>query len=552
LDRIQAFKHRWVLEHQVVADAATVSAASQFPRKVSTASGDADEDQLATTKSETSPRLSVGTVRALSVVGISICAIAAIFVLIRASRPAPDQLAQQQESESTFGQTVTAVAPDPTIDRPTTEAVDSEPTEEAVALETFDSASETEMESIAEDELSMSLEGLLPPIDDLAVDDAVSDPQSPDASNTDSDPTSVPDATSQDSDSAVSNDSSEPKFAGPVDSQLDKEEPIPEESPQQTRQSTVSAVQLRAIDDSEAVVTLAESSLTGLDVDFPYDVPLEVKSEDSGWSIRDTRKDVVLATIRSVEDRTELSWTDTAKQSPNAVALANGRITNDDDGTIFLRPTIESDPWKFRFDQSDVMPTWNLNHPIPPRVARLEVEFELPDKVEFGWVEPIEPSELRRTRATAIIAPVDDEEISLGIRFDIRCSRKLSCRMRFAARLDPSMNWQIVSTPSLNQFADQLTDYATMVSNEAERLAKVYSSLDNRAARRHIRNKQDHNKKLTAQVTTAAERVAKLQTLMAQLESDGAIGFRVWVEWPDTEQTLLSARTPEAEETTAE
>jgi len=187
------------------------------------------------------------------------------------------------------------------------------------------------------------------------------------------------------------------------------------------------------------------------------------------------------------------------------------------------------------------MPTWNLGDPIPPQVARLAIDFDLPDDIEFGWVEPVEPSELRRTRALAVITPEGNEDISLGVRFDIRCNRKLSCRIRFAARLDPSMNWQRVSTPSLERFSDQLTNHENAVSKETTRLANVYSMLNRKSSRRLIRAKQKHNKKLAKQVATAAQRVAQLQTLIAALETEGTIGFRVWVEWPDTEQEILSA-----------
>ena len=113
--------------------------------------------------------------------------------------------------------------------------------------------------------------------------------------------------------------------------------------------------------------------------------------------------------------------------------------------------------------------------------------------------------------------------------------------MRFAARLDPSMSWQIVSTPLLAQFSDQLSERSVAISNEGDRLAKVYRALSRKEPKRYIRNKQDHVKDLAKQVETAAKRVAQLQTLMARLESQATIGFRVWVEWPDTEQNLLVA-----------
>ncbi len=319
----------------------------------------------------------------LSATGIAICAIAAGFVLFQASRPAAEQLSQRRESDRPTRPPVTALTPNPTVDRPSAETVDSAAVEERMTLETFDSANETATvsESAIDSELSMSLEGLLPPIDDTNQD---SNSKLSDASNTSSGTAAEPESAAQDSDSPSGNNSnSNPQLSGPTDSQISDEEPVPEESPQQTRQSTVSAVQLGDLANPATIVTLADHPLTGLDVRFPMDVPLEVNQEDTVWSIRDTRKDLVVATIRSTEDGTEFSWGESAENSPSAGAVAHGRITSEGGRTVFLRPTVESDPWKFQFDQSDVMPTWNLNHPIPPRVTRLSVEFELPADCRF-------------------------------------------------------------------------------------------------------------------------------------------------------------------------
>jgi len=480
LDRVQRFRNRWIAEQR-------------------TSLTQAKPDPLRSRRNIT------GT---LGIAVITLGLIAITFVLFRTSGPEPTSLVQHQETtpESLNRVSQTEANSDP--NRPSTERVDTDSrdrieTDRSIALETFESNSDLETDSPAS-ELSITLDGLLPPIDGL--------------------------------------DSPEPTEPSTVaDPKLDDAPPAPEESPQQTRESTVMAVQLGEIGDIDAVISLADRPLKGLKIGFPIDLPLEIKGKEPSWTIEDTQTNVSLAAIGSSPDGTELSWSESAKQSPNVSALAHGRITDLGGSTIFLRPTIESEPWQFQFDRSDVMPTWNLGHPILARVTRLAIDFDLPDDIEFGWIEPVEPSELRRTRALAVITPEGDEHISLGVRFDIRCTRKLSCRIRFAARLDPSMNWQIVSTPSLERFSDQLTNHANLVSKEATRLAKVYSVLNRTSSRRLIRAKQKHNKNLAEQVTTAAQRVAKLQTLIAALESEAAIGFRVWVEWPDTEQEILSA-----------
>lgn len=537
LDRIQSFQSRWVADQTVDPDQPTVdpNVVSQANSDVPNISAADSDEQTAVARAKPIPvRSRRNTIGALA--SVTLFLIASAFVLFQASRSEPTSLVQQQETTTESRNRVTESPANSDPNRPSTEQVGTDPddlieTDPSIALETFELTPGLEADSLAS-ELSVTLDGLLPPIDGL---------DSPEPTEPPTDTDSASPAQSADSDPAATDDStSTGKMPGLADAQLDDDQPAPEESPQETQESTVMAVRLAEVGDVDKVISLADRPLNGLKIDFPIDLPLEIKGEKPSWTIEDTRSNVSLAAIHSSPDGTELSWSERAKQSPNVSALAHGRITDNSGSTIFLRPTIESDRWQFRFDRPDVMPTWNLGDPIPPQVARLAIDFDLPDDIEFGWVEPVEPSELRRTRALAVITPEGNEDISLGVRFDIRCNRKLSCRIRFAARLDPSMNWQRVSTPSLERFSDQLTNHENAVSNESTRLANVYSMLNRKSSRRLIRAKQKHNKQLAEQVATAAQRVAQLQTLIAALETEGTIGFRVWVEWPDTEQEILS------------
>ncbi len=534
LDRIQSFRRRWISELPVQPSA---RAAATIERAAGDDLSVTADPSLDRAEAKRKPGLLHSTLGKFSIVGIAVCLLTAAVILIRAVRPPAQSLAVRTDNPAASRTPSTVAAADLVDDPSNSSKIDSKRTQEAVSLETFEAIPKTETLQL-ESELSMPSDGLLSPVDRL---DWLGTRESLDID----DPAAVPGSANPDP--AASDDTKPIRPGGGRidDDQFDAAEPAPGESPQQTRQSRVKAVDLGRIDDLDTPVSLTEHRLRGIKLDFPFEVPLQIRSEEQSWTVHDTRKGLVLATIRSRSEGTELSWKITAKQSAYATALWHGRITGTNGSTIFLRPTIEADPWRFRFDRYDVMPSWDLGHPIPPRVTRLAIDFELPSDVEFGWIEPVEAGQIRRTRAVAVVTPEGDEQISLGVRFDVRCNRKLSCRIRFAARLDPSMNWQLVSTPLLEQFADQLTNRAGLISNEATRLAKVYRAADTTVARRLVRAKEEQNEMLAKQVSTVAERVAKLQTLMTALESEAAIVFRVWVQWPDDEQEILTASGPE-------
>jgi hypothetical protein len=439
---------------------------------------------------------------------------------------------------------------------PATGAVDEMPSTEPIgsngaALDSLDGRTLETLESMTEAELSaleeeietsnpLSLEALMPAAASFAPNASFSAASSsPDSSgDTEANSANAADKVGEagQTDGLIMDEPA--SGSASVEEVLGDDDHAPAESPQQTRDSTVMAIQLSPVDDPTAT-KLADSPMGGLKLDFPFDVPLQIQGQQSPWEIRDTRKEMAIAVISNGPEGIELKWSDDADQSASVSALVHGRITDRSGDTVFLRPLIEADPWPIRVEKPDVMPTWDLRQPIPPRVARLSIDFDLPDDIEAGWIEPIEPESLRRARGLAVLTPKDGESVSLGIRFDIRCSRKLSCRVRYAGRLDASMPWQVVSVPLLEQFANQLTQQAILVSKEATRLDSVYE-IAGSSGRRILRVKQNRNDALAETIRTASQRVAELQTLIATIETAAVLQVRVWVEWPDTEQTLLT------------
>ncbi len=282
---------------------------------------------------------------------------------------------------------------------------------------------------------------------------------------------------------------------------------------------------------------ISDRPLGDLSIEFPFAVPISVARNGDGWSIDDTRKKIAIASLFPSENGVALTWAETAKQSPALASLHHGRLQDDAGSQIYLRPVVQAKPFRLKLDRVDVNPTWNLRSPIG-RQTRLTVDFSLPEDVEFGWIEPVEADQLKRTRALAVLTSKGDEDVSLGIRFDIRCSRKLSFRMRYAGRLDSSMPWQTVSTSGVTMFADQLAYQAGLVSQEATRLQGVYD-IAGSLGRRIIKAKQQRNDKLADDIRGVADRVASLQSLMAKVDAGGELNLRVHVEWPETTQPIL-------------
>ncbi len=465
------------------------------------------------------------------------CSIAVGAILYNASRPDVDAVASTSSTASKVERTELGGSDDlPSTDQafqelPASDLDGSEP------LQTFDSMLQSQIESNAEsaDDHSLSLDALMPAAADfLPAGD--SSPNSPSESADQSKPDSTPTRSVGDRDAGSIDDL-------PVMQQGDQPGDQPDESLQETRLSTIAAVELPPPSDPGAITTLWESPSQGLTLEFPVDVALQMNAGDTDWLIKDSRNDTSVATIRSTDNQTQMQWHESATQSASAAALVHGRLKGDSGRLVYLRPSIEADPWPIRLDRADVRPTWDLRSPIPSRVSRLAVEFDLPDDVEVGWIEPIDPAAIRRGQAVALLTPGDGETVALGLRLDIRCGRKLSCRIRFAARLDPAMPWQVVSTSTLGQFDEQLTEQAEWLSRELARLSSVYERAGS-DGRRILRVKQERTESQAERNRQLSKRVAELQTLISTLETGGAIRFQVTVGWPQDQQTILSMKSP--------
>lgn len=189
------------------------------------------------------------------------------------------------------------------------------------------------------------------------------------------------------------------------------------------------------------------------------------------------------------------------------------------------------------FDENDRRLTWDLQLP-PPRGAQLGLELDLPSGIELGWVQPIDPKSLRRATGIAVISDQENEFVSLAYRLDIRCNRKLSVRIRSAARLDASMPWQWVTSSVVDQWLDQLTQRAVLLDRQAAFTASLYDRAGTND-RRDLRPRRDAINVAIEQTRELSERTVSLQTMMDRIAAEGRINLKLEIESAGTAQTIF-------------
>lgn len=331
-----------------------------------------------------------------------------------------------------------------------------------------------------------------------------------------------------------------------TDSAMEPEIP---ESPQRIRAADVQFVALpRALNpDKSAKVPGTPSDFES--IEFPIDIPVRLDPPDAEGkpvtlvSLRDQEG---LAEIRAGESGTQFAWTDLAKANSTAAQVHHGKIKLTGGGTIYMRPAIETDPMRLRLAVRDANPSWDIGWPILPKVSRLEIGVQAPDDIEYAWIEPFDPKNARRGRAIAVVTPPDGESVAIAVQFNVRCSSKLSCRLRYAARLDPSQPWQPLTKSSLIQISNSILSQRNSMATRRQTFQQFYDSADT-TQRRMMRRKRDDMERAAEQLDATFKRIDLLRSLATTIEDQVRVSLRLSVQWPDGQSQTILQTTPTQE-----
>ena len=315
------------------------------------------------------------------------------------------------------------------------------------------------------------------------------------------------------------------------------------DSPQGIRAADVEFVALPRGQDSETKARVPGLASEFERISFPIDVPIRLdrsENADALAALVSVSDKTNLAIFSADEAGTHFGWTEFAKSDSTAKQVPHGKITTSSGGTIFMRPAIETDPIKLRLGIRDTHPSWDIGWPILPKVSRLEFEIKTPDDVEHAWVEAFDSTQPRRGRAIATITPVDGESVAVAVRLDVRCASKLSCHLRYAARLDPSQPWQPLTRPGLNQITNSLLSQRNSMVTKRQTFEQFYNNADS-GQQRMMRRKRDELERTAEQLEATLKRLELLRSLVVMMEDRVHVSMRLFVQWPDgQQQTILT------------
>ncbi|TWT82563.1 hypothetical protein CA13_40260 [Planctomycetes bacterium CA13] len=403
--------------------------------------------------------------------------------------------------------------------------------DESLSLETFDNAPDLTDESpVPELHSLLSVDSLLP-----AVPRVVS-PPSHGIESAEAEQTQSSDAPNM---SLGANDPNDgPATVDALEAVPDAELP---EAPQRVRIAPVQANAFPVWGDDPDPSLIDNLSPGKLTLQFPIDVPMVLVPGESkdGYFIHDSRSETDVATLEVVDGSYAFQWANEIKSASAAATLHHGRLQDAKGHITYLRQSVEADPWPMAFAQTDYRPTWELGGMIPPNVTRITVDFELPEDIEIGWIDPVDPASPRRAKALAVLTHRKQEFVQIAVRMNIRCTSKMSCEIRFAGRLDPSMPWQTFTEDGLAQLANQLIERSSVLNELHRRSEAIYDQ----ASSSQRQNLRPQREQLKAQIKIAAEmseRLAVLQAGVAELQLEGKIRCELLVRWPDGDQAVLS------------
>ncbi|TWU04268.1 hypothetical protein [Stieleria varia] len=326
---------------------------------------------------------------------------------------------------------------------------------------------------------------------------------------------------------------------------------LPPEQPQVTTDLITQSVLLPPRDDVQNVIQLGNANSLPTGLSFPFEIPLALDQVDGKIRIMDSRQNIPVGEFtKTPDDVVEFRWAPEAITTSSSGYLPHGRVDFGDAGSSYLRPTVQAKPLQILFETPNTHPTWDLHASLPPRVSRLAIDVDTPEEIEYAWIKTHEPDAPQRTSGFLVFTPTDGETIALAVQMDLRCSRKLSCRIRLGCRLDSSMPWQLLSRPLLNQMADQVTVALQSLTNQRTQMDAAYDNATN-AERRVLRVRRDPIDSAYEKTQIFAQRLQELRALMERVERDVRLRLNVTVLWPEDaagnapiEQTLFEMVAP--------
>lgn len=314
------------------------------------------------------------------------------------------------------------------------------------------------------------------------------------------------------------------------------------EAPQEIRRGPSRYVRLPTSTKPGTRLKLAEAGTNLVGLEFPINSSIEFAKKPAGAQLVNTQTEAIVATLSPTNQGVLFEWGDAAIRDSSSKSLLHGRLRPTSGQPIYLRPSIEADPYQLTLSVRDTHPTWNLGAPILPSVTRLDVELDVPNVLEYGWSEPFDATRPSRGSAVAILTPPDGESVALAVQVNVRCDRKLSCNLKYAARLDQSKPWLPITREDLLRAGQGVQQDLAVWENKKKQFSSSYAQAGS-TDRRLMRRKGEEIDKAFDITKTTMERLTTLKTLVEAIESSVTLKLHLYVQWNDDQQTILRTST---------
>jgi hypothetical protein len=274
----------------------------------------------------------------------------------------------------------------------------------------------------------------------------------------------------------------------------------------------------------------------------------ESNGRAASWSWIDTVSSTELATLHQADDQLLFRWSEQATSSPLSRQMAAGRLrlsdTTGQSASVFLRPHLRTSPLRLDAIAAEARFNWPLEGPAIYQAPRLNLQATTPKAVEMSWVEPPDPTNIRKQIATLQWNPSGKSSPAIRCRIECKATTKLQMRLRYFAQLDSTFPWQPYSATQLTLALDQVTQLLERRTAELSQLESQYRNATT-SEKRPIRPLKENVEQAVNQFRAILQRLQQLNILHSAVATTSHLQLTFTTDWPDGPQTILEIPLPD-------
>lgn len=312
-------------------------------------------------------------------------------------------------------------------------------------------------------------------------------------------------------------------------------------------------------------VAAENSTLIGVNLirdaqwDFPTQANIEFASskataengsgeQPACWLWTDATSGAQLATLEQIDQQIFFRWSEQAASNPLSRQIAAGRLRLTDStgqsSTVFLRPHLRTSPLRLDATETDTRFSWPLEGPVIYQSPNLNLQATKPDTVDMSWIEPPDPTNIRKQIAILQLTPAGKPSPAIRCQIECKATTKLQMRLRYFAQLDSTFPWQAYSATQLTAALDQVTQLLERRTAELSQLENQYRNATT-GERRSIRPLKENVEQSVTQFRLVLQKLQQLNILHSNVAATSHLQLTLTTDWPDGPQTILEIPLPD-------